>query len=198
MATGGSYALAALEASGATSPQVLRLAKPDTAETYYVSLRQPIGVDTALAATYQNTLSIHRSTGTLPAKTFLLANVAAGQSWTDSINGIQIRNDGASRHGRHRRRLLQRRHLRRARRRASQCTPASQIGSRGATLGYTLTVTNNNSAACPSSTFNLTQALPAGFGGGLGAPNVILASGASASRRLERRLAGRAPTRLTR
>jgi hypothetical protein len=176
----GTYALAALESVDATSPQVLRLAKPDTAESYYLSLRQPVDIDTTLSATYQNTLSIHRSTGTLPAKTFLLANLAAGQTWTDSVNGILITNQGVSGAM------------------ASvgvslggatcvqqvptiSAAPVSQTSVGGATLGYTLTVKNNNSAACPSSTFNLAQTLPVGFSGVFGATNVSLASGASAN-----------------
>ncbi len=180
VSTGGSYAITALESSGATSPQVLRLAKPDTAETYYVSLRQPMGLDGALSVSFQNTLSIHRSTGALPAKTFLLANVGAGQTWADSVNGIQIRNDGVSGAtanvgvafgGGTCSRLAP----------SLTVSPASQSAAAGATLGYTLTVKNNNSAACPSSAVNVSQALPSGFAGSLGATSVTLASGTSAN-----------------
>ncbi len=178
VAVGGSYAITALESTGATMPQVLRFAKPDTAETYYVSLRQPIDLDTALPAIFHSTLSLHRSTGTLPAKTVLLSNLAAGQSWTDSVNGIQIRNDGVSGAtasvsvafgGGTCARLAP----------GVSVSPASQSGAAGATLGYALTIQNNNSAACPSSVFNLTQALPSGFAGSLATSSVTLASGAS-------------------
>jgi hypothetical protein len=180
VSTGGSYALAALESSSPTSPQVLRLPKSDSAETYYVSLRQPVDLDTALPAGFHNTLSIHRSTGALPAKTFLQANVGAGQTWTDSVNGIQIRHDGVSGAAASVSVAFS----------GATCTrqapslavsPASQSAAAGATLGYVLTIQNNNSAACPNSAFNLTQALPAGFAGSLGATSVSLASGASSN-----------------
>ena len=180
VAVGGSYAITALEANAVTMPQVLRFAKSDTAETYYVSLRQPIDLDAALPASFLSTLSIHRSTGTLPAKTVLLSNLAAGQTWADSVNGIQVRNDGVSGAtasvsvafggGTCSRQAP-----------GLSVSPASQTAAAGATLGYALAVQNNNSAACPSSVFNLTQALPSGFTGGFGATSVTLASGASTS-----------------
>ena len=180
IAASGTYSLTALENAGATSPQVLRLPKADTAESYYVSLRQPVGVDATLSAAYQNTLSIHRSTGTLPAKTFLLANLAAGQTWTDSVNGIVVSNQGVSGSSASVGVSLG----------GGTCvqqvptvgaTPVSQTAAGGATIGYTLSVINNNSAACPSAVFNLTQSLPLGFSGNFGAPSVSLASGASAN-----------------
>jgi hypothetical protein len=110
----------------------------------------------------------------------LMANVAAGQSWSDSVNGVTLRHDGVSGsvanvgvsfNGAACARLAP----------SVAVSPASQSAGAGATLGYTLTVTNNNSAACPSATVNLTQALPAGFGGAFGVSNVALASGASAN-----------------
>ena len=175
--TGGSFVVNALE-SEVSEARVLRLAKRDTAEYYYVSLRQPTGVDTNLWSTYQNTLSIHKSTGTLPAYTFLLATLAAGQTWTDSVNGIQITNQGVSGSaatvgvglgGASCARLAP----------TLSTAPSSQSAAPGSTLSYTLSLTNNNSAACASSTFNLTQGLPSGFAGALGTASVSLAPGAS-------------------
>src|SRR4029453_19509051 len=46
VATGGSYALSTISAQTATgSPQVLRLAKPDTNERYYISFRGAVWPD---------------------------------------------------------------------------------------------------------------------------------------------------------
>lgn len=176
---GGSYALVAIEGSGATSPQVLRVGKPDTVEQYYVSLRQPVGYDTNLASGYLNTLSVHRATGTLPTKTYLLANLAVGQTYTDSVNGIQFTHQalagststvgvtlgsGAT-------------CVRSAP--TISASPASQTAAPGAVLAYNASVTNNNSSACGASSFNLTQALPAGFSGSFTVPSVSVAAGAS-------------------
>ncbi len=55
----GTYALAPLEKSGATSPQVLVL--PTAAHTYYVEYRQPIGQDAFLSAYPAATKSIQVS-----------------------------------------------------------------------------------------------------------------------------------------
>jgi uncharacterized repeat protein (TIGR01451 family) len=60
-------------------------------------------------------------------------------------------------------------------------TPSSQTAAPGATLNYTVTVQNNNSAACGTSTFNLGQAVPAGFSGSLSAASLALGAGASGS-----------------
>jgi hypothetical protein len=180
VASGGSYAIAALEVANPASPQVLRLPKRDSNEVCYVSMRHPIGDDTALCASYQNTLHVHRAAGALPTRTCLVANLAAGQGWADRVNGIQFTHQGVSGNtagvgigfG------------------GATCTrqppgvtpaPAMQTAAPGATLAYALTVKNNNSAACPIATFNLAQELPAGLSGGFAAPSVTLASGASST-----------------
>jgi len=178
---GGSYVVSALESTTPNGAQVLRLRKADTAEYYYISMRQPAGVDTSnLWTVYQNTVSVHKASGALPAYTYLLASLGAGQSWTDTANGITVTSQGVSgstanvsvSFG------------------GAVCTrqaptlsvsPASQDAAPGTTLAYTLTLTNNNSAACSSSTFNFGQTLPSGFTGSLGATSVTLAAGATTS-----------------
>lgn len=178
--TAGTYALAAMSSGNTSAPQVLRVAKPDTGEWYYLSMRQAIGVDANLPSSLRNTLLIYRASGTLPAKTYLLASVAAGQVWSDTVNGYQFSHLGvagdtatvgvnAS---------------------GAVCTrsapsvtvsPASQGTVPGGSLGYSLQLTNNNSPACQATTFTLQQALPAGFVGSLPTASTLLASGASAS-----------------
>ena len=72
------------------------MVKADTAEFYYVSLREATGVDAGLGASFVNTVSVHRATGNLPTKTYLLQVLTAGQSFSDATNGITITNQGAS------------------------------------------------------------------------------------------------------
>lgn len=177
---GGSYAIDALENMGSANPLVLRMPKPDTNEFYYVSLRQPVGVDTALPLFAQGALSVHRATGSLPARTVRVANLAVGQTWTDSVNGISVTHQaltaagatvGVSRSGASCSRTAP----------TIESTPMTQSGAPGSTLRYALKVSNNNSAACPSAGFNLAQSLPAGFVGAFSANTVQLASGASAT-----------------
>lgn len=181
VAAGGTYALSSISTNAATaSPQVLRIAKPDTGEYYYVSLRQALGLDAGLSSTYLNTVAVHRSGSTLPSKTFLLQNLSAGQSFVDSVNGITIASQGVVNgvatvdvaFG------------------GGSCvraaplitvTPASQSAVAGATVNYTVSVTNTNPSLCGTSTFNLTQTLPAGFSGSFGNAAPSIAAGASAS-----------------
>jgi Gametolysin peptidase M11/Bacterial Ig domain len=181
VSAGGSYALATLSNNAATgAPQVLRIAKADSSEWYYVSLREAQNLDARLALKFLDTLSIHRSTGAQSAKTYLLQNVAAGQTFNDSVNGIAVTHQGVANGvatvgvsiG------------------GATClrnaplislTPTSQISGAGAVLTYSVSVTNQSSAACGASTFNLTQALPAGFSGSVAAAGLAIAPGASAA-----------------
>jgi hypothetical protein len=179
--TGGSYALSSVSAQTATaSPKVLRLAKPDTNERYYISLREAIGLDTGLAAGFIDTISVHRSTGTLPSKTYLLQNLAVGQTFTDSVNGITIANQAVS-NGTATVSVTLGAGACVRNAPAVSAAPTSRTGAAGAALAYSVTVTNKNSAACGTSSFALSQALPAGFTGTLGATSLAIAAGSTVS-----------------
>ena len=181
VSSAGTYTLATLSAdNGGAAPQVLRLRKADTNEYYYVSLRQALNLDAALGSSYLNTLSVHRSSGTLPAKTYLLQSVAAGQSFTDTVNGITITHQGVNGNtaavavalggGSCVRNTPQ-----------VSVAPASQSGLPGTSLRYTVTVSNTNSPSCGTSSFALTQGLPQGFTGSFGTTSLAVAAGSSAS-----------------
>lgn len=179
VSAGGSYALTSLSNITSTgTPQVLRIPKPDTAETYYVSLRSALGLDATLPTQFVDAVSVHRSTGTLPAKTILMQVLAAGQSFNDATNGITVTNQGVSNgvatvgvtlsggvcvHTAP----------------AVSVSPASQTGASGAAKNYTVSVTNNNSTACASSSFALAQVLPSGFTGSFSVASLSLAAGAT-------------------
>jgi hypothetical protein len=180
VAAGGSYSVQALGGEAGTQPQVLRLRKTDSNEYYYVSMRQALGLDAALSASALNTVAVHRASGTLPAKTTLLAQLAIGQSYSDTPNGITLTNQGVAGNVATVGVVIG----------GASCTrnapgvtvsPASQSGAPGTTRSYTVSVVNNNTAACGSSAFPLTQALPAAFAGSLSASSLSLGAGASAS-----------------
>jgi len=59
-------------------------------------------------------------------------------------------------------------------------TPTSQSGTAGSTLNYNLSVTNNDSSACASSTFNLSSSIPTGWTATFTPASLSLAPGASA------------------
>ena len=179
--SGGSYALASVSTNEtAASPQVLRIVKPDSNEFYYVSLRQALNLDASLGAAYLNNLSVHRAAGTLPTRTYLLQNVAVGQSFTDATNGITITNQGIANGTATVGVVFS----------GGSCvrsaptigvSPSSQTAPPGAAAAYTVVVTNRNTVYCGTSTFAMSQALPAGFGGAFAAPNLTIGAGASAS-----------------
>ena len=179
--TGGSYALASVSTNAtAASPQVLRIVKPDTNEYYYVSFRQALNLDASLSSGYLNTISVHRAAGTLPTRTYLLQNVAVGGTFTDAVNGITLTNQGITNGtmtvgvGFSGGSCVRSAPL-------VSVSPSSQTAAPGATISYGVSVTNKNTAYCGSSTFAMSQVLPAGFSGGFAVPNLSIAAGASAS-----------------
>jgi hypothetical protein len=176
----GTFTLAAIGPEAGTQPQVLRLVKLDTNERYYVSLRTAQGVDANLSSGYLNMVAITKASGTLPAKTTLLASLAAGQTWTDSVNGITIANQGLA--GSTATVGVTMSGATCARSAPSvSLSPASVGSTPGASVGYALTVLNNNSAACGGTVFNLAAALPAALSGSVSPASVTLNPGSSAS-----------------
>nr|HET7858459.1 Ig-like domain-containing protein [Caldimonas sp.] len=179
--TGSSYALATVSTNApAASPQVLRIAKPDTGEFYYVSLRERLNLDGNLGSGYVDVVTVHRSTGVLPTRTYLMQLLAAGQSFQDPTNGITVTNQGVaggtatvgvSFSGGTCARSAP----------VLAVSPSSRTGAPGATVSYGITVSNRNSPACGTGTFNLAQALPAGFSGAFAATSLAIAAGGSAS-----------------
>lgn len=180
VSSGGSYALAALELTAPASPQVLRIAKPDTAEYYYVSLRQPIGLDAGLWSTFQNAVSVHRSAGSLSTRSYLLQNLLTGQTFSDTANGISITMQGLAGNTATLGITIGGASCTRA---APSVTlsPASQTSTPGSTLVYSVAVKNQSSAACASSVFGLGSTVPAGFTATLGAASLTVAPGATAT-----------------
>jgi hypothetical protein len=64
-------------------------------------------------------------------------------------------------------------------------SPSSQNGDAGATLGYTIALVNNDSAACSASTFDLSIiALPGGWDGSLSTASLSLTPGATGTANL--------------
>ena len=60
-------------------------------------------------------------------------------------------------------------------------SPAMQSGQAGATLSYSIFVTNNDSADCGATTFALTSSLPSGWAGTVSPSTVTIQPGAAAS-----------------
>jgi len=166
----------ATDPAQATVPRTLLIRKPDTADYYYLSYRTPIGSDKYIDSTYYYRLSVHqyRSDGTLQ-KTYLLAGLADGQSFVDSVNGITITQVT---HGDTRASVRIEF--------ADTCvqsvpvvgiSPQAQSAAAGTTVGYTLSITNVASSSCPANAFALGDSAPVGWTMAIAPSTLTLISG---------------------
>jgi len=166
----GTYKIAPLELHPVetAAPQALKIAKRDTNEYYYFSYRLPLGFDANLASTYTNRVNVHRYAGSGAVYTYFLQGLVDGSSFTDAVNGVtvtQVSHDVNTA-------TVQV---------ALTCAPAiptlsvspsSQSSKAGATVSYTVSVTNKDSAACPQATLNLAVTVPSGWTGTM-TPNTL-------------------------
>lgn len=158
--SGSSYSISPLEDTAPAASQVLRIAKPDTNEFYYLSLRQPIGLDANLPSQYLSNISVHRSGGALKYKTHLMANLGVGQVFTDNANGIRITPQSITSTGA----------IVSVTFGATGCTrsrpgvsfsPASISTQNTQQVWYQVSIRNNNSTGCGAQTFDLSATGPA-------------------------------------
>lgn len=167
----------ALDPALASAPQALLIAKPDTAEMYYLSYRTPTGFDNYIDGSFYYRLSVHRYKGDgSPVRTFRLAGLADGEQFRDAINGITVTlvsHDAT--HATARVDFT----TPCARTPAVALTPSSQGAVAGASLTYTLAVTNTDTAACAGSTFSVSGGVPAGWTAAVSPATLTLAPGAS-------------------
>jgi hypothetical protein len=151
--------------------------RPNSGDPYYLSLRTGVGYDTGMpsSSTYLNKVNIHRWSGS--GNTRYIGAIGDGQSYNDASSGVSFQ-------------LVSRTADSATFSVTTSCVtqaPTATIGpssqGAGATLpatrAYTVTVTNRDSAACASSTFALSSAVPSGWSGGFAAPTIALAPGAS-------------------
>ncbi|TLY52523.1 MAG: hypothetical protein E6K53_04100 [Gammaproteobacteria bacterium] len=181
----GTYTVATLELNPAQAPapQILKIFKPDTGEYYYLSYRQPLGLDSGLRSAYWNRINVHKYTGNYDAyNTYLLALLDDAGVYSDATNGIsvtqlshtsnyatvQIQLPGGGT--------------------TTTCqaapsvlalSPSSQSGSAGSKLSYAISLTNKDNMYCAASTFALASVMPAGWTGSVSPATLSLAPGAT-------------------
>jgi hypothetical protein len=145
-----------------------------------LSFRQPYGFDGSLATTYLSGLSIHRHAGNGSAsKTIWVDTLADGENYADTANGLSI---------------TQLSHTDSSvsiqvdltptctpNKPTVSATPQSQTDLAGSTLNYDLTITNNDTAICPDSSWSLATQIPAGWSNGLTSSMVTIAPGSTAT-----------------
>ncbi|MCH8098723.1 MAG: hypothetical protein IID53_16845 [Proteobacteria bacterium] len=88
---GGDYTIAVLgsDPNLSSDPQVLRIDRLDSVNDYYLSYRQPIGLDAAISATYTSGVNIHHANPSGIWSYFIDA-LANGESFVDAANGLTI------------------------------------------------------------------------------------------------------------
>lgn len=158
-ATGnGSYTISQLEAAG-TAAQVLKVHKADTSEDWYFGYRTAVGFDsTNLPPQYLGT-QVHRAPGFSGQHTYYYQNLADGQSFSDSVNGITVTQTSHT----DTTVTLSVAFTPVPNTPTVSISPSTQTGGANQTLSYTVSVKNNDSAGSPATTFNLSPALPGGF-----------------------------------
>jgi hypothetical protein len=175
----GTYKIAPLELHPAdtVAPQVLKIAKRDTNEYYYLSYRLPLGFDANLASTYTNRVNVHRYAGSGAVYTYFLQGLADGSSFADTVNGVtvtQVSHDVNTA-------TVQVALTCAPVAPALSVSPSSQVSKPGATVSYTVFVTNKDSAACPQATLNLAATVPSGWTGSATPNTLALLPGATGS-----------------
>ena len=159
--------------------QVVMIAKPDTKDYYYLSYRRPIGFDKYIDGLSYDLLSVHQYKGDgSSSKTYLLARLNDGESYVDSVNGITVTLVSHSTTFASARVQFA----------ATTCTagshwlavqPQSHSAKAGSSVAYSMTLTNADTSACPTTTFALNRALPAGWSGNVSPSSLTLGPGAS-------------------
>jgi hypothetical protein len=162
--------------------RALRIAKPDTGGYYYLSFRQALGYDDSLASTYTQGVNIHRYAGSGYALTSFIDSLATGESFQDTANGLTVTQLGRASDGSYA--TVQVAFGCAERAPTVTVAPASQAGLPGASLAYSVTVTNRDGAGCDPASFALGASFPSGLAGSFGSASLALAPGASGSTNL--------------
>ncbi len=196
--TSGTYTVKALSGTDTTN-KVIRIPKTNTNEYYYISYRGPVGVDSGLAGRdITKGVSMHIWSGvsnmTSPSRTKQVPLTPGdgnrdndvlvdGATFTDSANTIvvkQIFHDSNSA-------TLE---ITIGGVPAPVCTrnnhtvsinPISQSGSPGAKVDYVISIKNNDTSECSSSSFGIGAQVPVGWTKNLSVSSVSIAPGSTSN-----------------
>lgn len=177
----GTFTLSPIE-TATSDLKALKINKPDTSDAYYIDYRQPFGFDSNISSNAQGA-SIHIWSGypgsqtkaldASPDGNFGSSVLTDGASFTDPALGITITQISHSSTG-----VVVSVSFGPATCTRSQPTvsisPSTQNASAGQILNYNISVLNNNSYGCGTSTFNLSALVPSGFTGTISPANLTL------------------------
>ncbi|HKZ35256.1 MAG TPA: Ig-like domain-containing protein [Patescibacteria group bacterium] len=198
--TSGSYTLAPLY--GAGKPKGLRLvhtkdSSGNPASYYYLEFRQPYGLfDTWTTSLASQGVTIRDSGNLTQRKTFLVdtkpgtatsyaefndAPLLVGQTFSDPAAAIAITTTAIAASGATVNITLPKTPVCTRAKPGISISPTSQYGQSGASLSYSLTVTNYDSLDCGSSAFAVTATLPNNWSQNPASLNLSLAPGQTAT-----------------
>ncbi|APR05141.1 NEW3 domain-containing protein [Thauera chlorobenzoica] len=199
----GSYVLEPFSttgAGGAKALKVLRGIDPATGDPtyYYLEYRQPQGFDSFLAGVGNLTTGVTlrsaslsrgafqldmtpRSNTTAAAYDLMDGALAVGSRFTDSDAGVTIAVTWADASGAGVDVTFGKDSTCKRAAPAVLLSGPTQAVAAGTALSYTVAVSNNDSAACTSTSFSLARAVPTGWSGTLAANSLVLAPGSAAS-----------------
>lgn len=150
----GTFNLAAIEldpSSVSDAPFMLKIAKPNTSDLYYLSYRQPIGNYSQLSTTYTKGINIHRYKGSGYGYTTHIKTLTDGETFTDGANGIsftQISQSGGFA-------TVQVSYGCAAATPAVSISPAILAMTSGSSANFSVKVTNQDMSGCNNTTFTL-------------------------------------------
>lgn len=176
--TGGTYQLAPIgNPPDGALPQVLRIAKPNSSDYYYLSYRQPVGFDASLTTTYTNGVNIHRYIGSGYDYTKHITTLPDGGLFTDPANGITVTQSSHSPTAT----VVNVSFVCMGQTPSVTMSPSSIWVKAGSTASLTAQVTNRDGSGCAATPFQLTVANTVGGMSTVTPTSVTLAAGQSAS-----------------
>jgi Gametolysin peptidase M11/NPCBM-associated, NEW3 domain of alpha-galactosidase len=197
----GSYQIGAYETAtvNAKALKILKSTDPVTAvkSWYYIEYRQPIGFDAVLTSLYQSNLVkgvlirtgtdgdrnssylLDMTPNTVPTFDMTDAALIPGQVFTDSAAGVMIAVTGVDTNQATVSVTLSASSVCVRANPGVTVTGGGSTVAAGAAVNYSTSITNNDSAACSASVFNLQSILPAGWVGGFTNLGMSLIPGAS-------------------
>ncbi|MBK6958287.1 MAG: fibronectin type III domain-containing protein [Nitrosomonas sp.] len=150
----GTFNLAAIgldPSSASGTPFMLKIAKPNTSDLYYLSYRQPVGNYNQLSTTYTKGINIHRYKGSGYGYTTHVKTLIDGETFTDTSNGIsftQVSQDNGFA-------TVQVSYGCAANTPAVSISPATLAMASGNSANFTVTVSNKDMSGCSNTTFTL-------------------------------------------
>ncbi|MGI9245356.1 MAG: hypothetical protein ACR2I8_01420, partial [Steroidobacteraceae bacterium] len=170
-APGGQFTLAAIGADFSSgSPKILKVAKPDSGDFYYLSYRQASAYDATLGSAYTAGINVHRYTGSGYALTSHIVTLTNGSTFSDPANAIsftQVATGGGAA-------TVQVTYGCSVGTPTVALAPSAVTAKPGAAASFSVSVASKDSAACGSTTYTL-----AGTGGTVSPSAITLAAGAA-------------------